>query len=80
MNASNEHDNKLIELVAVMGKLSPWNKFLVWSYAWRSVVKQNLKFWLLSARDKIKKQIDIYLYDGSKKHIDKNLLDKRIPK
>lgn len=42
MNTRKEHDKQLLELVAVWKKLSAWNKFLVWWYAFASVTRQKI--------------------------------------
>ena len=43
MNTRKEHDDKLIELVTVWEKLSRWNRFVVWLYAFGKLVQQKLK-------------------------------------
>lgn len=43
MNTRKNHDDKLIELVAIWKKLSAWNKFVVWWYAFMKLVQQKLK-------------------------------------
>ncbi len=42
MNTRKKHDDKLIELVAVWEKLSSWNKFIVWLYAFGSLTRQKI--------------------------------------
>ena len=42
MNTRRNHDDKLIELVAVWKKLSAWNKFVVWWYAFTSLTRQKI--------------------------------------
>ena len=42
MNERKEHDEKLIELVAVWKKLSTWNKWIVWWYAFSSLTMQQI--------------------------------------
>lgn len=40
MNTRKKHDKQILELVDVWKKLSMWNKFLVWWYAFTSLIKQ----------------------------------------